>query len=115
MTEYKNEQDTPLSAIAVGKKGWIMGKVLAICYEGKGVDIEPVVLLMKDSEELVFEAWLGFSTNATRKAMSVKQGDEIVLECYRSDPVRSHRTYGGLRTALDTIDFATVQDLRIES
>lgn len=113
MTERFNEKGTPLNKIAYKNGGLVTAKVLAICHQGKGVDMEPVVLLMKDSEELVFEAWLGYSTNATRKAMSVKQGDEIVLECYRSDPVRSHRTYGGLRTALDTIEFATVQDLRM--
>jgi hypothetical protein len=98
----------PLSSVNPGDEGHVAGRVLAIEFEGPTSARTPVVLLMQDTEGVVFEAWLGNSNAAMTSANGLSVADSVKVYGKRCPPIRSHRDYDGLRVSYDRIDFLSV-------
>jgi hypothetical protein len=103
-----------IAELPVGGAATITGTVLGIHRSGVKKNEEPCVLLMRDANGLMYEAWLDYSTRAVSKCSNVAVADVLELQGTRCEPVQSHRAYGGLRepgfNEASKIEFFSVTD-----
>jgi hypothetical protein len=88
----------------------IFCKVLSVVHEGHE-KADSCVFLVVDAKGVRFEAWLSYSTAAVNQGKLVNVGDDVILSGKFLDPIRSHRTHGGLHLFLNEIRFFKVLEV----